>query len=229
MSETLTKDALIEKYDPLIRSIAYQLKARLAVPVEVDELMNYGRVGLLEAAERFDPKLGVSFKTFAYYRVKGSMYDGLREMDVITRRKNPKVQFEMAAAEFLNSEVEQSSPQSRTGSLKDDMNEIYGLISGLVPIFFLTNDAMDRFLSDQKEKSVEEKASFQQEKSMLRQALAQLPAKEKNLLEYHYYQDMTLEQAASKLGMSKSWASRLHAKALNRLKDVMKNVKRVKQ
>jgi RNA polymerase sigma factor for flagellar operon FliA len=227
MAESLSSEALIEKYDGLIRSIAYQLKTRLSVPVEVDELMNYGRLGLLEAAKRFDPKVGVTFKTFAYYRVKGSMYDGLRKMDVISRRKNSRLQFETAATEFLNSEMAQGSGEMpRSASLKDDINEVYTLISGLVPIFFLTSDAMDRFLVDQKGKSLEDQASFQQEKATLRQAISQLPQKERSLLEYHYYQDLTLEDAASKLGLSKSWASRLHAKALNKLKDILKKSKK---
>src|SRR5918996_868680 len=122
--EGLSKEELIEQYTPLVRSIAYQIKQRLRVPLEMDELVQEGRIGLMEAADRFDSKLGVSFKTFAYYRIKGAMYDGLRKMDVITRRKNPKVQFEAAATEFLADEALRGSTEARRTTLKDEMDEV---------------------------------------------------------------------------------------------------------
>jgi RNA polymerase sigma factor for flagellar operon FliA len=213
----LSQEELIEKYTPLVRSIAFQIKQRLRVPLDVDELIQDGRIGLLEAADRFDSKLGVSFKTFAYYRVKGAIYDGLRKMDVISRRKNSKLMFESAATEFLADENLRGNPEARRTTVKDEMNEIAGLISGLVPIYMLTSDAMDRFEHEQSGRTQQEEVELKQEKGELKKALRQLPAKERQLLEFHYYEDLTLEQAASKLGLSKSWASRLHAKAISKL------------
>jgi len=215
--EGLSKEELIEQYTPLVRSIAYQIKQRLRVPLEMDELVQEGRIGLMEAADRFDSKLGVSFKTFAYYRIKGAMYDGLRKMDVITRRKNSKLQFEAAATEFLADETLRGSTEPRRMTLKDEMDEVVGLISGLVPIYMMTTDAIDRYEQEQTGRSPVEQVALKQEKAELKKALEQLPPKERQLLEFHYYKDMTLEQAASQLGLSKSWASRLHAKAISKL------------
>jgi RNA polymerase sigma factor for flagellar operon FliA len=215
--EGLTAEELLEKYTPLVRSIAYQIKQRLRIPVEIDELVQEGRIGLMEAAERFDSKLGVSFKTFAYYRVKGAMYDGLRKMDVITRRKNAKLMFETAASEFLADEALRGSTEPVRKTTKDEMNEVAGLISGLVPIYMLTLDAIDRMEQEQPGRSPDQQLAFKQQKAELKKAMQQLPAKERRLLEYHYYEDLTLEQAAARLGLSKSWASRLHAKAISKL------------
>jgi RNA polymerase sigma factor for flagellar operon FliA len=213
----LSKEELVEKYTPLVRSIAAQLKSRLGINLEFDELMSCGRLGLLEAAERFDYKLGVSFKTFAYYRIRGAMYDGLRKMEVITRRKDPRIKFEEAANQLIGSEAARSSVEARKPTLKDEIEEVKGIISSLVPIYFLTTDALDQ-IKETEQANVEEQAVFAQEKGMLRQALKKLSQNERKLIDYYYYQDMTLEEAAAKLGLSKSWASRLHAKALTKLK-----------
>lgn len=219
--EGLTQEELIEKYTPLIRSIAHQIRQRLRITLEVEELIQEGRIGLIEAAERFDSKLGVSFKTFAYYRVKGAMYDSLRKMDVITRRKDPRVMFESAATEFLADEALRGSTEARRTTLKDEMEEVAGFISGLVPIYMLTSDAIDRFEQEQQGRSQDEQVALKQEKAELKKALQQLPPKERQLLEFHYYEDLTLEQAASRLGLSKSWASRLHAKAISKLQTAL--------
>jgi RNA polymerase sigma factor FliA len=218
--EGLSQEELLEKYTPLVRSIAYQIKQRLRIPLEIDELVQDGRIGLMEAAERFDSKLGVSFKTFAYYRIKGAMYDSLRKMDVITRRGNSRMMFEAAATEFLSDETNRGSTEPRKATIKDEMNEVAGLISGLVPIYLLTSDAVDRL--EQRGKSPDQQLAFKQQKAELKKALQQLPAKERQLLEYHYYEDLTLEQAASRLGLSKSWASRLHAKAILKLQNKLR-------
>ena len=90
----------------------------------------------MEASERFDYKLGVSFKTFAYYRIRGAMYDGLRKMEVITRRKDPRIKFEEAANQLLGSEATRRTSEARKPTLKDDMEEVRGLIWALVPNLF---------------------------------------------------------------------------------------------
>ena len=219
--EGLSQEELIEKYTPLIRSIAGQIRQRLRMTLDVDELIQEGRIGLIEAADRFDSKQGVSFKTFAYYRVKGAMYDSLRKMDVITRRKNSQLMFETAATEFLADEALRGTTEAHRRTLNDEMQEVAGLISGLVPIYMLTSDAIDRLEQEQPGKAQDEQFAFKQEKQELKKALQQLPAKERQLLEFHYYEDLTLEQAASRLGLSKSWASRLHAKALTKLQALL--------
>lgn len=217
----LSKEELVEKYTSLIRSIAGHLRNRLSLSIEFDELVSYGRLGLLEAAERFDHKVGVTFKTFAYYRIRGAMYDGLRKMEVITRRKNPRIKFEEAANQLLTSESSRGSSEARRPTLKEEIQEFRSMISSLVPIYFLASDAMDQLSQPGKDRTAEEQAVFSQEKKQLRAALNRLSKNERALIDYYYYHDMTLEEAAAKLGLSKSWASRMHSKALFKLKDLL--------
>ena len=76
---------LVEKHLSLVQAIARKVKKTLNASIDVDDLVGYGSKGLVEAAERFDPRHGVAFSTFAYYRIRGAMYDGLRSMGWYSR------------------------------------------------------------------------------------------------------------------------------------------------
>lgn len=217
----LSKEDLVEKYTPLIRSIARQIRARLSLSIEFQDLESYGRLGLLEASERFDYKVGVAFKTFAYYRIKGAIYDGLRKMQVITRRKDPRLKFEEAATQLLGGEASRGSSEMRRPSLKEEIQELQGLVASMVPIYFLATETLDQLKDPASDLKVEDHAQRSQERAALRLALARLSKNEKALIESYYFKDMTLEEAAAGMGLSKSWASRLHARALSKLKDAM--------
>src|SRR3954470_6272672 len=77
------KKVILEKYGAYVRSLAATVRKQFNSQIEMDELMAYGQVGLLEAAERFDPKVGANFLTFAHYRIKGAIFDGLRKMGIL--------------------------------------------------------------------------------------------------------------------------------------------------
>src|SRR5580692_1510632 len=74
------RTAIITQYTPYVRSIAGKIKKTLAKEIEFEDLVEYGMIGLLEAAERYDAAMGANFMTFAYYRIRGAIYDGLRGM-----------------------------------------------------------------------------------------------------------------------------------------------------
>ena len=75
-----SKPQILEKYGPYVRSLAAQVRKQFNSQFEMDELVAWGQIGLLEAAERFDARVGANFLTFAHYRIKGAIYDGLRKM-----------------------------------------------------------------------------------------------------------------------------------------------------
>ena len=77
------KPLILEKYGPYVRSLAAQVRKQFNSQFEMDELVAWGQIGLLEAAERFDARVGANFLTFAHYRIKGAIYDGLRKMGVL--------------------------------------------------------------------------------------------------------------------------------------------------
>ena len=96
-----TKRRLIEANLSYVRAIAARVKEHLPRDIEFDDLVAYGTQGLLEAADRFDGKHGATFTTFAYYRVRGAIFDGLRRMGWLPRGEWARARFEERAAAYL--------------------------------------------------------------------------------------------------------------------------------
>ena len=81
----INKDQLVQRFAPLVKRIAYHLMARLPSSVQVDDLVQNGMMGLLDAINRFEAGMGAQFETYAAQRVRGAMLDGLRENDWLPR------------------------------------------------------------------------------------------------------------------------------------------------
>src|SRR4051812_12347115 len=97
------RDRLIEQHLSLVQAIAGKLKRTLGRAIEFEDLVGYGSKGLVEAAERFDARQGTSFTTFAYYRVRGAMLDGLRTMGWYSRSDYARYRAEERSNEYLKS------------------------------------------------------------------------------------------------------------------------------
>ncbi len=207
------RDALIEQYLPYATSIANKILQTLSSDADMEEIVCNARLGLLEAAKRFDAKYNVDFKTFAYYRIKGAIYDGLRKTGWIPRSLYAKIKFEQASNEYLQTVSERSLGNKGP---EDQASEIYETVNSLASIYIISIDAgeepMD--IEDKKANNLEKNAEFQKIKEFMRQAIEELPEKERKLVKMYYFQNKTLEEAGDKLKLSKSWTSRLHARAL---------------
>jgi len=91
---------LVEDHIPFVRSIARKLREQVTM-VEFDDLVGFGMQGLIEAGQRFDDRHGVAFTTFAYYRVRGAMFDGLRSMGWLPRSEYARLRLEERANAYL--------------------------------------------------------------------------------------------------------------------------------
>src|SRR3989338_4144170 len=116
-------DSLIENYLPFAASIANKVARALACDLDFDDILCNARLGLLEAARRFDSRFNVDFKTFAYYRIKGAIYDGLRKTGWMPRSLYAKIKFDQAANEYLQSITEKIA--EGTQAIKEDVDSIY--------------------------------------------------------------------------------------------------------
>jgi len=208
---------LVEQYLPYASSIANKVAQSLSNDADIEEIISNARLGLLEAAKRFDPKYNVDFKTFAYYRIRGAVYDGLRKTGWIPRSLYSKIKFEQAANEYMQSMAERNSGQKANAD--EEVGEIYDTVNSLASIYIISIDSTEETMEieDKKANDIEQKAEFQKIKEYMRQAIEELPEKERKLIKMYYFQNKTLEEAGVKLGLSKSWTSRLHARALGLL------------
>lgn len=213
--QDFSRDALIEKYLPYATSIAAKVVRTLSTDIDFDDVLCNARLGLLEAAERFDPTHKVDFKTFAYYRIRGAIYDGLRKTGWLPRSLYSKIKFEKAANDYLETQNSGSSAEFLERELKD----VKESMNALAGVYVMSVDAAeDLELQDKTaDKEIEQKAEFHRVKNMICNFIESLPDKERKLIKMYYFRGMTLEEAGEALGLSKSWTSRLHARSLELL------------
>jgi RNA polymerase sigma factor for flagellar operon FliA len=211
--------ALAEQYTPYVRSIAGKVKKAVAKEIEFEDLVEYGMIGLLEAADRFDPAHGANFMTFAYYRIRGAIYDGLRGMGWMSRTEYAKARFEERANEYL-AEVAHAEEQGEAppeNPFEHAVKDLAEAVQGLAAVYITSLDAAEAKQVEDPGKLAEETIGLEQARALVRSTVKKLSDQERQLLEMYYYKDMSLEQVGEKLGLSKSWTSRLHARAIERL------------
>ncbi|PIR17495.1 MAG: RNA polymerase subunit sigma-70 [Deltaproteobacteria bacterium CG11_big_fil_rev_8_21_14_0_20_49_13] len=208
------RDMIIEQYMPYATSIANRVVKSLSLTAEYEDILCAARLGLLEAAKRYDDREDVDFRTFAYYRIKGAIYDGLRKSGWIPRSVYSRLKFEEASNEYLQ-HVSENRAQSSEGK---SGKEIFDTVNTLASIYVISLDANeDMDIEDTNLEDLDKRAEYHQIRNHMRDAMGSLPPKEKQLIMMYYFQNKTLEEAGEKLGLSKSWVSRMHARALELL------------
>lgn len=208
----------IEQYDAFVRGIVRQTRVQLAVECEVEDLVAFAYQGLLEARKRFDPTRGVQFKSFAYYRVRGALVDGIRAMAYLPRRAYARLK----AAEALDLETENTQQARAAGGATSDIeSSLRGIdgILGRVAAAYCTAASAE---TEHDEFDPEHGLLVRQRRESVTRALATLPEQERYLVQGHYIDGRNFDQLAAELGLSKSWASRLHTRALTRMREALR-------
>ncbi|MCA9148188.1 MAG: sigma-70 family RNA polymerase sigma factor [Planctomycetales bacterium] len=214
---TAKHEDLMESGQPLVYSIAAKVHRSVPIRVELDDLIAYGEVGLAEAARDFDPDQGAKFTTFAYYRIQGAIYDGLAKMTWTSRARYRRLRYEQMANEALAQEN-----HAHRGSLSEEVGWLGQMTQKLGVVYLASqcdeeSSLRDSAIEDANAKSVFIEVAQREMIDKLRSLLNVLPSVEQQLIREVYFEGATLQDAANKLGISKSWASRLHAKALEQL------------
>lgn len=213
------RDWLIEKHKPIVFHLAKKISLSLPFPTEMEDLVAYGQLGLIEAGERFDQSRGNSFSTFAFYRVRGAIYDGLREMGVI-RRSHSSANFVAHANDLLNTEVEDSTSGSAT--VDEEIGTVENLIDALLPVYFLSLDEEDA--AEVKDENAFTSADFETRDLIrrIRSILDELEPEDAELLKSIYFKNIMMKDLAAQMGVTKSWISRLHARAVKHLQTALR-------
>jgi RNA polymerase sigma factor FliA len=222
---------LVLKHLSLVQAIARKVKKTLNASIEVDDLVGYGSKGLVEAAERFDARHGVAFTTFAYYRIRGAMYDGLRAMGWYSRSDYARYRAEERANEYLRSRADrEGAAQAEAGAAANSatkkadaettLAEVNEILSSVATVHITSLEAASS-VADESLPAPDVAVESHRMSRRVREAVAALPDKERRLMELYYFADKNLEEAGAELGLSKSWACRLHARAVDLLRDAM--------
>ncbi len=219
-SNKLDRRELAAKYTPYVRSIAGKVKKAVAKEIDFEDLVEYGMIGLFEAADRYDPKFGANFMTFAYYRIRGAIYDGLRGMGWMSRSEYAKARFEERANEYL-AELAMAQEQGKEGPenpFEHAVQDLASAVQGLAAVYITSLDGTEALkVTDPEDRLADEKLGLEQARKLVRETILKLSDQERELLEMYYYKEQSLEEVGEKLGLSKSWTSRLHARVIEKL------------
>jgi len=233
------RDALVIAHLPLVHRVVRKMSSHWNCTVNHEDLVGMGTLGLIEAVERFDIKRGNEFITFATWRIRGSILDGLRSLDWIPRTLRAKAkEIESAYAnlehQLLRSATDEEIAVHLGMSVSEFQQTVHELsVTPLVSLDgMLSNDSSDNdatmsdMIMDPNSPQPEtfiERSSVQE---LLTGVLERLPDKERLVITLHYYEEFSFKEIAEVLELSSSRVSQLHSKAIYRLRGALSRRKK---
>jgi RNA polymerase sigma factor FliA len=218
-------DALVRRHADLVKRIAYHLAGRLPPQVEVEDLMQAGMMGLLEAAQNFSAGRGASFETFAGIRIRGAMLDALRKLDWAPRSVHRKSRAAATALRELETqrggEVSETEVAAHMGVSVGEYQQIVQDALGCQMLRLNDADdgeesAIDRLVDDGPDP--ESSALGDGMRQAVVKAIMELPERERLVLSLYYEQELNLKEIGLVLKVTESRVCQLHGQALVRLK-----------
>ena len=224
-SQPLDSRELVEKHASLVKRIAHHLMVRLPASVLVDDLIQAGMIGLLEAAKNFDGSKGASFETFAGIRIRGAMLDDIRKGDWTPRSVHKNSRAITEAISLVEKETGADAKDTDVAEqLGVDLKQYHQMLNEvnagkLVGIEDL--GVAEDVITTDKNKSADTpydelvQGSFQK---ALAKAITTLPEREAIVLSLYYDEDLNLREIGEVLSVSESRVSQIHSQAMLKLK-----------
>ena len=233
------RDAFIRQYMPLVKYVAGKVSVGLPGSVEFDDLVGYGQFGLLDAIEKFDPSKNVKFKTYAVTRIRGAIFDELRQLDWVprsVRQKSKEIEDAIVKVEArLGRSASDEEIAEEMGVSVSEFQQSILKVSGTSILslndVWYSGDESDRVsIGD----SIESPSSLNPDvivereeiRRVIIEAINELPEKEKMVLVLYYHEDLTFKEIGEVLDVSESRISQLHTKANLRLRAKLTNLRR---
>ncbi|MDR4505527.1 MAG: FliA/WhiG family RNA polymerase sigma factor [Candidatus Scalindua sp.] len=219
------RDKLITEYLPLVKYVVGRLMVNVPSHVDREDLIESGILGLIEAAEKYDTKKQVQFKTYAFHRIRGSILDYLRLQDWVPRSVREKDNRIKKTYNILEQRLKRA-PQP--GEIADELGISYSeLHKILVDIGFCSllylddmNSGNDEYskmsenVQDRKAEGPLDVLESVEEQEQLEHAITELHPKERLVITLYYYEELLLREIAEVMNLSESRVSQLHHRAL---------------
>lgn len=220
-------DDLVTRYAPLVQRIAYHLKGRLPDSVQIDDLLQSGMMGLLEASGKFNDSKGASFETYAGIRIRGAMIDEIRKGDWVPRSVHKNARAIAQAIDLIEQRTGQTATDHEIAeALGVSLDKYHTILKDAANGHIFAFDELgvtEDYLTDTNSSSNEPYAGLKDEKFRisLKEAIETLPEREKLVLALYYDEELNLKEIGEVLGVSESRVSQIHSQAMVRLKSRM--------
>lgn len=221
------RNKIVILYAGLVKSIARRAASVSGSYVDIDDLVSFGMIGLIKAVEKFDPDKGVTFETYATYRVRGEIIDYMRRNDWVPRGVRKRAQAIEKAAEEFKSETGHDPTEEdlsiKLGIKKSDIAQVMSESERINLVSFeeVLQDASIKernFISDDTPELSLAKSELIR---VLAEAIDELPERERLVITLYYYEELTLKEISSIMGVSESRVSQLHTRAVKKLKTAL--------
>lgn len=221
------REQLVQRFVPLVKRVAYHLMARLPANVQLDDLVQNGMLGLLDAIDRYQEGFGAQFETYATQRIRGAMLDGLRENDWLPRSLRRELRrIEAAISQLEHAHGRAPSEGELAAALGMSLVDYQKTLQDARghQLVYLEDfsgedgtDFLERHLSDDDA----DPASILEDRdlrSTLAVAIGGLPERERLMMALYYEQDLNLREIGEVMGVTESRVCQLHTQAIARLR-----------
>ena len=235
------RNYFIEKYAPLVKYVAGRVIANVPSSVDFQDLVSFGVLGLIDAIDKFDLSREIKFKTYAVTRIRGAIFDELRNLDWLPRSVRQKAKEIERTIAQLEVKLGRSTTDLEIAEAMGLSIEVFHQLllrvgtNSLISMDdnWFMNDGNDNSpmsfeetLENKKVLSPNNAAERTELKKMISQAISDLPDREKQVLILYYYEELTLKEIGSILAVTESRISQLHTKAIMRLRGRLDQIKK---
>ncbi|GAC1423672.1 MAG: RNA polymerase sigma factor WhiG [Candidatus Velthaea sp.] len=231
----LSREEIVHKYLHLVKYVAGRISINLPPNVEINDLINDGILGLIDAIEKYDDDRGVKFETYAITRINGAILDALRALDWVPRAVRQRArELERVYQELevqLGRAASEDEVAERMGLTLKELDTLMQKIRGTAVL------SLEEFLPNEKgyeiplldtlkdlENDVTSAVEAREIKAALVRAVEELPQQERTVISLYYFEGLTLKEIKGALNVSESRVSQIHAQAVIHLRAKLRNL-----
>jgi RNA polymerase sigma factor for flagellar operon FliA len=228
-----SEEELLKSHLPLVRSVVDRMRASLPAHVEAEDLYSVGLVGLVHAARKFDPSLGVSFAGFAVTRIRGAVLDELRRMDWMSRSVRGKAKkLTDAIAEVEQRLGRPVSEAEMAEELSMTPEQYAALLDEVRPVSYVALDdtamegegSLHEIIADESQVTASEETMKREMVRLVVERMQQMPDIQKKVLAMYYFENLRLAEIAAAFGLTESRICQIHSQAVLSLRTYTKSV-----
>lgn len=224
------RDELILQYIYLTRYVVGRVKVALPPTFSYEDISSYGVEGLIDAIEKYTPKMGARFETYALVRIRGNIIDKVRSEDFLPRSVRRKIRDVKEAQEELKRQFGRTATNSEIanylGIERDKVEQLLAEDTTITSIYDKKGSSDGDIeiidtIEDSKTLAPHEQLEEKDVKKELEMALKRLPERERTIMVLYYHENMTLKEIGDTINISESRVSQLHAQAIMKLKNLL--------